>query len=245
MKFLLFIVAVIALGIVTIKLKRKNKERTNALLSDLINSIPDVKEQKTEEVEIKKAASEKEEKEEPYIAPKKIDIKTAEVPQDNILKEQLDIILYMADKYPDLMNLELHEGASSLTISLFEERTGIKLTDELKALYMFSNGMDVDRCTLRFEDLDIIEREYRQGYCDWAKKGDADDYLLLGSVIGDGEYLCMEKKTGHIFWHDVGEMTDYKDVAFILDWVIDFIYDGYLQNGDEKIERYLKMSDND
>ena len=244
MRFLLFIAAVIALGIVTIKLKRKNKERTNALLSDLINSIPEINEQINAEVEIKKAGSEKDEREEPYIPPKEIDIKTAEIPQDSILKEQLDIILYMAEKYPDLMNLELYEGASSLSISLFEERTGIKLTDELKALYMFSNGMDIDRCTLRFENLEIIEREYRQGYCDWAKEGDANDYLLIGSVIGDGEYLCMEKKTGHIFWHDEGEMTDYIDVGFILDWVIDFIYDGYLQNGDEKIETYLKYQKN-
>ena len=36
MKFLIFIAAVIILGIITIRLKRKNKERTNALLSDLI-----------------------------------------------------------------------------------------------------------------------------------------------------------------------------------------------------------------
>ena len=57
MKFILFIAAIILLGIITIKLKRKNKEITNALLSDLINSIPDVKEQKTEEVEIKKDAT--------------------------------------------------------------------------------------------------------------------------------------------------------------------------------------------
>ncbi|MBP5607877.1 MAG: SMI1/KNR4 family protein [Lachnospiraceae bacterium] len=237
MKFLIFVAAVIALGIITIKLKRENKERKSALFRDLINSIPE--EKKQEPVE----AVEKKEEEEPYIAPRSIDNKTVIVPEDNILKEELEILLYMDEKYPDLMSLELFEGAGSIAISLFEERTGIKLTDELKALYMFSNGMDVDRSTLRFENLEIVEREYKQGYCDWSKEGDADDYLLIGSVIGDGEYLCMEKKTGHIFWHDEGNMTDYISVGNILEWIIEFIYDGYLQNGDEKIESFLKKSE--
>lgn len=49
MKFLIFIVAVIILGIITIRLKRKNKERTNALLSDLIKHITEEKEQKPDD----------------------------------------------------------------------------------------------------------------------------------------------------------------------------------------------------
>lgn len=235
MRFILFIVAVIALGIITIKLKRKNRSRTETLLSDLINSITEEKEQKPDEVKEQKS-----EEEELYIVPKSIDINTAAVAENSPLKENLEMLLYMAKKYPDQMGLCLYEGASSLTISLFEERTGIKLTDELKALYMFSNGMDVDRSTLIFDNLEIIERDYKKGYCDWLKEGDADDYLLIGSVIGDGEYLCMEKKTGHIFWHDEGEMTDYIDAGSIIDWAIRFIYEGYIDDGDEKILKYLK-----
>ena len=240
MKFILFIAAVIALGVITIKLKRKNKETYKKALHDLFGE--DIfEEPKTEAVPLPQVKEEKdEEAESVYVRPRSLDNNSVIIPEEFIFKDEFKVLLYMAEKYPEEMNLTLYDPVSELSINLFEERTGIKLTEELKALYKFTNGLDADRCTLEFEPLEIIEREYKRGYSDWAKEGDANDYVYIGSVIGDGEYLCMEKKSGHIFWHDCGEMTDYISVENILYWLIEFVYEGNISNGDQIIEEYLK-----
>ena len=72
------------------------------------------------------------------------------------------------------------------------------------------------------------------------KEGDEKDYLLIGSVIGDGQSILLEKKTGHLLWYDEGEMTDYGDVVSLLNWLIEFEYEGYIDNDDPCITAYLK-----
>ncbi|MCR4938463.1 MAG: SMI1/KNR4 family protein [Lachnospiraceae bacterium] len=162
------------------------------------------------------------------------------IPADLPIREEIEILLYMSEKYPQEVQIEFYEPVNNTTIAMFEERTGVVLPEEVKALYLFSNGLDIGRETLFFEPLALIEQEYNMGYCDWAEEGDANDYLLIGSVIGDGQYLALHKKSGHIFWHDEGDMTDYDTVENLLHWVIEFIYEGYIGKGeDARIDAYL------
>ncbi len=238
MRFLLFVALVIALGVGTIKLKRKNKETMRQAFRDLADSIPDAPVPTTP----MPVAEQKEPESPAYIRPREVDRKDVIIPESLPFKEAIEILMYMADKYPEEMQLAFYEPASDTTLALFEERTGIRFTEELKALYRFSNGLDIGMWSLlTFESLEQIEREYNMGYCDWAKEGDANDYLLIGDVIGDGEYLALHKESGHIFWHDEGNMTDYQTVENLLQWAIGFIYEGNIGKGDDpRIDRYLE-----
>ena len=236
MKCLLFVIAIIAIGAVTIKLKRRNREVMQDTLQKVWDSIP-------EEPQITPPApvpTEPVVSEPAYQPPKALDASEITIPADLPFREEIEILLYMSKKYPQEMQIEFYEPLSNTTIAMFEERTGIRLPKEVRALYRFSNGLDIERETLYFEPLELIEREYNMGYCDWAEEGDANDYLLIGSVIGDGEYLALHKKTGHIFWHDEGDMTDYNTVENLLAWAIEFIYEGYIGKGeDARIDAYL------
>ncbi len=237
MTFLLFIVAVIALGAVTIKLRRHNRQVRQESFRELWNSIPDAPQAAppTPQPQPEPVPSEP-----VFDWSKTIDASTITVPADLPFREEMELLLYMTQKYPDMMPIDFYAPLSSTTIAMFEDRTGIRLPEQVKALYRFSNGLDIERQTLLFEPLELVEKEYNMGYCDWAKEGDANDYLLLGSVIGDGQYLGLHKASGHIFWHDHGNMTDYDTVKNLLHWAIEFIYEGYLGKGtDARVDAYL------
>lgn len=231
MSFLIFIAAVIALGVFTIKLKRKNAEGMNKALKELLygdDMPPEAEEKPSADSESKR-----------YFVPEERDLGSLVIPQDFMFGEQIEMLRYMAEKYPDEVSLELYAPVSREALGMFERRNGFWLTNELKELYGFTNGLRVNNGTLQFDSLENIETDYKTGYCDWLKDGDAMDYLLLGSVIGDGECVVMEKRTGHIFRYFDGEMTDCGDIGNVLDWVIEFVYTGHLDK-DEKIEKYLE-----
>ena len=98
---------------------------------------------------------------------KKQIVKDGVIPEDFMFKEEFEILKYMATKYPDECRIFLYEPVSITTISLCEQRMGVKFTDELKALYTFTNGMDFSLCTLGFDFLESIERMHEIGYFDY------------------------------------------------------------------------------
>ena len=235
MTFLLFVVAVIALGAVTIKLRRHNRETRQEVIRQVWNSIPDAPHTTPPSPQPEPVPSEP-----AFIWPDPIDVSEIAIPDDLPFREEIELLLYLSQTFPDQLQIDFYTPLSNTSIAMFEERTGIRLPEEVKALYRFSNGLDIDSQTLLFEPLELVEKEYNMGYCDWAKEGDANDYLLLGSVIGDGQYLGLHKASGHIFWHDHGDMTDYDTVQNLLHWAIEFIYEGYLGKGtDARVDAYL------
>ncbi|MBO5164001.1 MAG: SMI1/KNR4 family protein [Ruminococcus sp.] len=185
-----------------------------------------------------------EEAERPYsfITPKEQDLDEVTVPENIAIKEELEILLHMAEKYADDLNFDisLYVPISNTEINLFEQRTGIRLTDELREFYQFSNGLDASPGTMSLYCLENVEGLYKQGYCDWAEEGDTENYVLIGSD-GGCDYLIMEKATGHIFWYgDEGEMRDIETIKDMLCLTIDFLYDNVRDfNEDDRINDYL------
>lgn len=178
-----------------------------------------------------------------FILPKTQDLNEVIVPKDIVIKEELEILLYMAEKYADDVDIELYVPVSETEINLFEQRTGIILTDELKEFYHFSNGLDGSIGTMNLYCLENVEGLYKQGYCDWVEENDAEDYVLIGSD-GGCEYLIMEKATGHIFWYgDEGEIRDVETIKNLLCWTIDDLYDNVRDfDEDDRINDYLERN---
>ena len=245
MKFLLFIAAVIALGVITIRLKRKNnKTRHDALVQlgeMLLNDEPQTAQPVQQTQPAEKAGDTG--TDETYVPRAEQDLATLVIPDDLPFAEEIRVLKYMAEKYPDEISVCLYEPAGEITISLFEQRMGIRLPDELRALYAFANGMDLCGTTLYFDSLQTVEKYCNMGYCYFKEEGDENDYLVIGSVIGDGESILLEKKTGDLLWYDEGEVTNYKDVVSLLNWLIEFEFEGYIDNDDPYITAYLKGRD--
>lgn len=178
-----------------------------------------------------------------FIIPETQELDEVIVPNDIAIKEEIEILLFMAEKYADDVDIQLYVPVSDTEINLFEHRTGIRLTDELKEFYRFSNGLDGSIGTMDLYCLENVEGLYKQGYCDWLEENDAENYVLIGSD-GGCEYLIMEKATGRIFWYgDEGEIRNVETIKNLLCWTIDDLYDNVRDfDEDDRINDYLERN---
>lgn len=241
MQFLLFVVAVIAIGVFTIWLKRKNRKKMEGAWKELGDKImqqaaPQTPVQSQPQPVQSSFDSQTEELLIPQTAQ---DLSSLVIPESLPFAEEIRILRYMCMKYPNEVQMDLYDPASEITISLFEQRLGVRLPDEVHALYGFANGMDLCGMTLSFDSLHIIEGLYRRGYGDFVQEGDRNDYIIMGSVIGDGGAVLLEKKTGYLLRYDEGRLTNFYGVTSLLKWLIDFVFDGYIGNDDPVIKGYL------
>ncbi len=50
-----------------------------------------------------------------------------------------------------------------------------------------------------------------------------DDYIDIGELIGDGQYLCFAKSTGKLIWYDHGDSLEYDNFKDVLNSILDLI----------------------
>ena len=235
----IFIAAVIGFTILMLKIARNNSKRRSEAMNQLIDLAVNKLDNEKDSVANGDIVS-TDESTPKFIMPKELNIEELVIPEDFMFKEEFEILKYMAIKYPDKCKISLYEPVSITTISMCEQRMGIKFTDELKALYTFTNGMDFSLCTLGFDFLETIERMHEIGYCDFEKEGDAKDYVIVGDYNDCGGPIVMEKSTGNLYSvdHEVGEKSEPWMVSELLYWAIEFIADENLGD-DEIINKYL------
>lgn len=174
-----------------------------------------------------------EETETPYIPPQKQDPDSVCVPESLPFAEEMELLLHLAKEYPDDVELTLYEPASASDIDEFESRNNIKLTDELKSLFRFSNGFDLSVGNISINTLDLTERHLSTEW-EW---GDTKNYVYIGDMIGDGELILLDTDTGSIITDDHGEETDYGDLTALLSDTICNFLDGEIE--DEDLEAYI------
>ena len=234
---LIFIVAVVGFTILMLKIVRNNSKRRSEAISKLIdlavNKLDEGDKVMSNNVTIPK------ENRPGFTMPKELNIEELAIHEDFMFKDEFEILKYMAIKYSDECKISLYEPVSITTISMCEQRMGIRFTEELKALYTFTNGMDFSLCYLGFDFLESIERGHEIGYCDFEKEGDAKDYVIVGDYNGCGDPIVMEKSTGNLYSidHEVGEKSEPWTLTELLYHAIEFIADDFCD--DEIIHRYL------
>ncbi len=216
---LLFIAAVILLGIFTIKLKRKNRQMFSDAFEQLMQEAADNTD--TEKNAVKATAAPA-----PVFVPEHMDISDAVIPQNMSFSEEFELLTHLAEKYPDEIRLQFYVPSDEDTIRGFESRVGT-MTDELRALYRFTNGFSLDAGSLEIYPLETVERESHYEY-EW---GNEEDYLVIGDMIGDGELIILDRRTGHIITNDHGEIDDHETLSDLIDYIIDLFVD----ISDEKI----------
>ncbi|MDE6500572.1 MAG: SMI1/KNR4 family protein [Ruminococcus sp.] len=168
-----------------------------------------------------------------YITPNKQDLDKVVVPENTEFYEEMDLILHLAKKYPDNIRLELNFPTSKSKIDEFENKNNIKLTDELRALYMFADGFSVSSGHLDILELDKVEKSLDTKW-EW---GDTKHYILLGDMIGDGEEIFLNLDNGKIISYEHGAEEEYHSIAMLLSDIIFTFIDGEVE--DEKLNEYI------
>lgn len=128
------------------------------------------------------------------------ELENAEFPAGQSYTEALEMLFYIARVHPDEVSVSLNDPATPEQIAGFTERTGIQLTDELKSLYAFANGIYIRRAVdIYISPLEQAEKLYSEGSYDWWS---FDDYAELGTEGGCGDQILLERSTQRLFIHD-------------------------------------------
>ena len=128
------------------------------------------------------------------------ELESAEFPAGQSYTEALEMLFYIARVHPDEVSVSLNDPATPEQIAGFTERTGIQLTDELKSLYAFANGIYIRRAVdIYISPLEQAEKLYSEGSYDWWS---FDDYAELGTEGGCGDQILLERSTQRLFIHD-------------------------------------------
>ena len=168
-----------------------------------------------------------------YIPPERQDINNAVIPKSAEFYEEMKLLVHLAKNYPDDVELQLFAPVSDEEIDGFEKRTNIKLTDELRDLYKFTNGFSLSVANLDICTLDQVE-EMLDTEWEW---GDTKNYLYLGDMIGDGEIVLLDLDTNKIITNDHGDEDEYDDITTLLGYNITVFLDGEIE--EEELEEYL------
>ena len=135
------------------------------------------------------------------------ELENAKFPAGQSYTEALEMLFYIAKVHPDEVSVYVNDPATPEQIEGFIQRTGIQLTEELKSLYAFANGIHINRAVdIYIYSLDQAEKLYSEGSYDWWS---FDEYAELGTEGGCGDMILLERSTQRLFTHDHEEPEMY------------------------------------
>jgi len=76
-------------------------------------------------------------------------------------------------------------------VLLWEKNNGVKLSEELKEFYCFSNGMELRIYFSTFRICPIEELEFREGGV--FGSGEYNGFTEIGDIVGDGSLICINR----------------------------------------------------
>ncbi|MCQ2417577.1 MAG: hypothetical protein MJ071_07175 [Oscillospiraceae bacterium] len=146
------------------------------------------------------------------------------VPKNSYFTQGMNLLLYLTEKYPKIVELQLFNGASKQELKQFQQKNNVQFTEELMELFAFTNGLKLSNANLEIMPLSGIEKHMKDDQ-PWNEGG---ELLQIGYMIGDGEVVLLNQTTGHIIARDnyAAEKIEYETFADLLDFIIDiFIAD--------------------
>lgn len=143
-----------------------------------------------------------------------------EIPNNSLTKELIEIV-DIAKKLEGVETFEFDLPATEIEIKALEEHINCSLPEEYKELLRFSNGMTLNGSTAEFFSTVSI--------ADFYDKEKVDNfpayYIVLANIIGDGEVLCLSRKTGKFIRYFDGEERFFDTFKEVLVKITDFIKD--------------------
>ena len=139
-------------------------------------------------------------------------------------EEEMSINLMLFNELGKMCNLIssydktfFNTPASEIEIASFKQKNKLLLPDELEKLYQLSNGFQILGRTAVVYELKKVGARFEDI---------PEEYVVFGEIVGDGEKLCFNEKTGEI-------VTAYKEKVFhysldgFLEYCIDQCMDGF------------------
>lgn len=137
--------------------------------------------------------------------------------QNNCNQEEIAEIVTMSKQYEDECKSDFFNGATETEIQEFEQKNEITIPEEYKNWLRFSDGGEIFYTLVQFYGV------AHKPFIKVTNTGLPEDLVLIGSYIGDGQYICFSKTNGNIVRFDHGEIIDVDSLkAFLRVNVIDF-----------------------
>ena len=135
-------------------------------------------------------------------------------PLKDTLKKFVELCEHIAPEY-GFNNIWVGQSATKEEIEQWEKENDIKLPKSYCDFLMFANGFRFLCSDEHISGLNeiIVTSEYIE-----------PDYMLIGSIIGDGTTLCISKSTGKAYIEDHGDYRCYEDFKDLFEYVIELIF---------------------
>ena len=134
-----------------------------------------------------------------------------EIP-NNSLTEEITQIVELSKKLEENYFFKYYPPTTEEELSSWEKENSIKIPESLKDWLRFSSYSNI--CS----ELAIIKgvKAFKID-CELVP----DEMVIIGEVIGDGQFIGFSKENGEIMWEDHGEVTRLKSFdIFLKDTVI-------------------------
>lgn len=139
-----------------------------------------------------------------------------DIPKNNLadeIKEIVDLCNELAEEYGDNSS-NFSPAVSDNEIIRWENENKITIPESYKNWLRFSNGSQIINGTASFFGIDMIGlyNEYLP-----------NDYVAIGELIGDGEFLCFSKTTQKFIRYNHGKSIEYQSFKDILNLILQII----------------------
>lgn len=126
---------------------------------------------------------------------------------DNQLSEKIKELVEIAIDLEEETYFEFSNSTTNDKINEWQEKNEVILPESYKEWLLFSNGSIIDSTRAEFYGLDRI-KIYSQSF--------PSDYVIIGSLVGDGEVLCFSKNDLKIFSDFHGKIKKYDNFDNVL-----------------------------
>ncbi len=136
-----------------------------------------------------------------------------EIPNNSLTKEITKIVELCKKLEPEYLNgtAKFNAPVSEGELSKWENDNSIMIPESCKDWLRFSNGSDILNGLMISYSLSDFVTE-----CDDIPK----DLVVIGNIIGDGEFICFSKETNKIILEDHGNLDEYNCLNDILNRVV-------------------------
>ncbi len=136
-----------------------------------------------------------------------------EIPNNSLTKEIIKIVELCQKLEHEYLNVtaKFNEPISEEELAKWENDNGIMIPESCKDWLRFSNGSDILNGLMVIYSLSDFVIEWY----DMPK-----DLVVIGNIIGDGEFICFSKGTKKIILEDHGNLEEYNCLNDIINRVI-------------------------
>ena len=136
-----------------------------------------------------------------------------EIP-NNSLTEEITQIVELSKALEEHNYFDYDPPATDAEISLWEKEHNIKIPESIKDWLRFSSYSDIRSELAIINGLEDFKTD-----CELVP----DEMVIIGEVIGDGQFIGFSKETGKILWEDHGKVDEYDSFKDLLKEIIDLM----------------------